>query len=68
MAMGISTAIDHNGIISNPSKQPDVPTVGLYRKGVGTLHELNMGEVYNDLFAWDLPTSDPQEGEDPLEI
>lgn len=25
------------------------------------------GEVYNDLFARDLPTSNPQGGEDPLE-
>jgi len=27
--LSLSTAIDHDGIVSNPSKQPDVPTVGL---------------------------------------
>jgi hypothetical protein len=62
------TAIIDDGIISNPSKKSDVSTVGLYRKGIDTLHAFNMEEVYKDLFIRNILTSGAQEGEDPFVV
>jgi hypothetical protein len=61
--LSLSTAIRDDGIINNPNKQPDVPTIGLYRKGVDALHSFNMMEVYRDLFGRSTLTGDAQEGE-----
>jgi hypothetical protein len=67
--LSLLTAIIDDGIISNPSKKSDVSTVGLYRKGIDTLHAFNMEEVYKDLFIRNILTSGAdQEGEDPFVV
>jgi len=49
--LSLSSAIIDDGIISDPNKGSEVPTLDLYRKGTSKLHSFDLMDIYNDCFG-----------------